>query len=140
MQRLCCSTNSVGNQAEIECGELAAMSLSKRQQIGVRYLSGVQQSLAVDSLVIEESYIVGPELMTAQRAQKGEDFCNRRRSPRGVGIARMADDTENAVFCERTGGPGFLSGCGKPIVRAVMLHMKRVDEGDQDIYIEQIAD
>ena len=80
--------------------------------------------------------MVRPELMTAESAKDGQQFRDRGRSSGRVGVARVADNAQDTVFGQRASGPGTPTGCGKPIVRAIMLHMGGVDEGDEDIDVK----
>jgi len=48
-------------------------------------------------------------------------------------------DAEDSVLGERTGGPSSSTLSGEPIVGPVMLHVGWVDQGDENIDIEQEA-
>ena len=58
--------HSVGNQPLIESGQLALMGASKREQISVSDLGGIQKACWVYMLAIEQRQIVGPEDVTGQ--------------------------------------------------------------------------
>jgi hypothetical protein len=49
----------------------------------------------------------------------------------------MTDDTNDAVFGQRAGGPALTSPGFEPPVRGLMTHMSRINEGDQDVDIKQ---
>ena len=49
----------------------------------------------------------------------------------------MSDDPKNAILCQWAGCPGFFPEFGKPSVRAIMLNMCRVNQGDEHIDIEE---
>src|SRR5215469_10141095 len=58
--------HSVGNQPLIESGQLALMGASKREQISVSDLGGIQETCWVYMLAVEQGQIVGPESVTGQ--------------------------------------------------------------------------
>lgn len=86
------ATDGVRNQVAIEGGKLAAMGLRQGQQECVGHLAGVEQTRTVDSPGIEESHIVGPELMAANRTEDGEQLSDSIGRSRRIGITRMADN------------------------------------------------
>jgi hypothetical protein len=47
----------------------------------------------------------------------------------------MSDDPKNAIFCQWAGCPGFFPEFGRPFVRAIVLNMCRVNQGDEHIDI-----
>src|SRR5271157_4637004 len=49
----------------------------------------------------------------------------------------MTDDTNDAVFGQRAGGPALTSLGFEPAVRGLMTHVSRINEGDQDVDIKQ---
>ena len=74
--------------------------------------------------------------MTAESPKGGKYFGNRCGITGRIGITGMAHDAEDAIFGQRTGGPGLLPLSGEPVVRPVVLDVGRVNEGDQDIDVE----
>ncbi len=52
----------------------------------------------------------------------------------------MSDDPNDAILCQWAGCPSLLSEFGKPSVRAIMLNMRRVNQGDEHINIEEKPD
>ena len=58
--------HSIGDQPLIESGQLAFMGASKREQVTVSDLGGVQKACWVYMLSVEQRQIVGPEGVTGQ--------------------------------------------------------------------------
>ena len=48
----------------------------------------------------------------------------------------MPDDAQYAIFSQRAGGPGLLMN-RKSVMRRIVLNVRRVDQGDQQLDIEQ---
>ncbi len=76
--------------------------------------------------------------MAAKSQEHGKHVRHGRGRSRRVWIARMTHYPKHAVFGERTGRPRFSAfGC-KPIVRPIMLHVRRVNQSNENIHIQQI--
>ncbi len=58
--------HSIGDQPLIKGGQLAFMGASKREQIAVSDLGGVQKTGWIYVLSVEQRQIVGPEGVTGQ--------------------------------------------------------------------------
>ena len=58
--------HGIGEQPLIESGQLAFMGASKREQVAVSDLGGVQKTCWVYMLSVEQRQIVGPERVTGQ--------------------------------------------------------------------------
>ena len=58
--------HSIGDQPLIESGQLAFVGASKREQVTVSDLGGVQKTRWVHMLSVEQRQIVGPEGVTGQ--------------------------------------------------------------------------
>jgi len=139
MKRFLTVDYGVSDQVTVERCQLAAVSNGQGQQITVSHLARVEQAATVHALAIQKGNVIRPELMPAERAQDREQLSRRCRSPWRIRIARMAHYAENAVLRQRTSSPGLPATLGEPVVRPVMLHMRRIDQCDQNIHIQQIT-
>jgi anti-sigma B factor antagonist len=137
MKRVRSVHNRISNQALVEGGKLSTMCPGERQQIAVRHLRGIQNPAAVYPPWIKERNVIGPKIVAGQSAQRCQEFCNRGRCARGIRIAGVPDDSQDTVFRERAGSPGFPPRDRKPLVGPVVLNMSWVDQRDEDIDIEQ---
>src|SRR5208282_4574453 len=85
----------------------------------------------------DQANVVGPEDVARQCPNLSDDSGDGGRRPWGARIIGMADDTNDAVFSQRAGGPALASLGFKPAVRGLMTHMSRINEGDHDVDIKQ---
>jgi hypothetical protein len=58
------------------------------------------------------------------------------RCPHG-GISRMSENAHTTIYCMRTGGPPVLSVLIKPAMGWIVMHMRRIEKGYQDVDVEQ---
>lgn len=137
MKRLRSLDNSVANQPLVKRGQLAIMHPSKSQEITVGDTSGVQKARWIYMFSVEERHIVGPKRMARQLPECGQQLGNGSGRTRRVWISGMADNAQHPVFRERTSGPGLLTLRSKPFVRRVVSNVSRIDQGNQDIDIQQ---
>ena len=86
---------------------------------------------------IEKCEVIRPELVTCKHTQTLKNFSDCRRRPWRIGIARMPDDAQNTVFSQWTGRPRGVTDSFKPRMGTVMLHMPRIEKGDQDIDVQK---
>jgi hypothetical protein len=75
--------------------------------------------------------------MPRMSQERCHEFRDRRRRSRRSGIAGMSHNPQHTIFREGAGRPGCFAGLGKPFMRLIMLNMRRVDQCDQHIYIQQ---
>ena len=137
MKRVRSVHNGISDQALVEGSKLSTMCAGERQQIAVRHLRGIQNPAAVHPPSIKERNVIGPKIVSGQSAQHCQQFCNRGGCARGVRIAGVRYDSQDTVFRERAGSPGFPPRDRKPLVGPVVLNMSRVDQRDEDIDIDQ---
>ena len=131
--------HGLGDQAAIERGELSTMGYGQCKQVGVGYLAGVEKTRGKDALGVEEGDIVWPELMAAESEQDRHQLGDGCGSSRRVGVAWVADNADNAIFSQGACGPCLPALSCEPIVRPVVLHVRRVDESNQDVDVQQVA-
>jgi len=124
-------------QTPVESRQLPAMGAGQSQEISIGYLPRIQQARGVDALTIEKSEVVRPEFVAGKASQAGNHFGHRRRSSWRVRVPRMSDNPEHAVLGQRTGGPCLSAQCREPFMGPVVLNVRRINQGDQDIHIEQ---
>lgn len=113
------------------------MRMCERQKITIGDVSGVQKPLRVRVLKVQQGNIVGPESVSGQLSERSQQVGDNRRRAGGIWISRMADNTQNSIFRQWAGRPSSVSPGFKPGVRTVMLHVNGVDQGDQDVHIQQ---
>jgi len=56
MQCLRSAVYGISHQMMVEGGKLAVVGASQSQEVGVRYLAGVEQAGAVDALAVEQAH------------------------------------------------------------------------------------
>jgi hypothetical protein len=139
VKRLRSIDDSIRNDLLVEGGQLATMRYRQGQQIAIGYLGGFQQAGAVNTRPIQKREVVGPEFVTGQRQEFRQEFGHRGWCPRRTGISGMSDDPEHSILSEGTGCPRLHAGFAKPGMRKVVLHVRRVDQRNQHIDIQQIA-
>lgn len=87
---------------------------------------------ATEGNIVRPEVVIGGGLLklfeAAGQVQDGE---------RGIGIGWMGENAEKGVFGDRTGAPALGAGGGEPRVGRAVMHMRRVEEGNQDIDIKQ---
>jgi hypothetical protein len=49
----------------------------------------------------------------------------------------MSEDPKYAIFSQRAAGPRLLSGFAEPLVRTVVLNMRWINLGNQNVDVEQ---
>lgn len=65
MERVAAANDGIRDEATVEGCELAPMRHSENQKIGIGDLSWTEQSRKIDSRMIDQADIVGPEFMVA---------------------------------------------------------------------------
>ncbi len=85
----------------------------------------------------DQADIVGPEYMAGQFPQTGNDSRDAGGRSWRAGIFRVADDPNNSILSDGAGGPGNLSMILKPAMCRLVPDMGRIDQGDQNIDVEQ---
>ncbi len=58
---------------------------------------------------------------------------------RRIGVASVTNNAQCTVFGDRAGGPSAYPFPREPIVCNVVLDVARVNQCDQDIYVEQVC-
>ncbi len=127
----------LGGDTLIERGQLAPMRMSERQQITIGNVGGVQDSRCAHMFTVEQRYVVGPEGVSGQLSECRKQFSYGCGGTRGRWVSRMAEDTQNSVFCQGAGCPCPAPLCGKPVMCAVVLHMGGIDQSNQDVDVQK---
>jgi hypothetical protein len=112
------------------------MGVRQGQEITVGDLGGMHQTSRVDTAGIHEADIVGPKPMPRKYSHAGQTSSDRRRCSRGIRVSGMAHDAQQAVLSHRAGSPGSVPLVRKPLMRRLMLNMRRVHERYEHVYIE----
>lgn len=61
--------HSIGNHALIKTGQLAIVCASKREEITIRDVSGIQKTRCVHMLSLEQRYVIWPKCVAWQLAK-----------------------------------------------------------------------
>jgi len=107
------------------------------QKIGVGDLARIQQARSVYEFFIKQTDLVWPEFMAREgnKAHYGlDDYggCGLR-----VEVSRISDDPQDTVFSQRACGPDLLANGLQPAVRRVVLDVRRIDQRNENIHVEQ---
>src|SRR5277367_3441212 len=137
MEQMTPINHRIRDQTLIKGGQLTSMRASKREEIAVCDLSGLQEAGRVQVPLIKQGNIVWPKCMTWQLPQRRQQSSNCGGSAGGVWISRMTDNAQHSVFCKRTGRPGVSSLRREPFVCTVMLNVTRINKGNQDVDVQK---
>ena len=125
-------------QPRIKADKAALVAHGQAQQIAVGNLSMAQQVLPVQLVGIEQAVVVGQKGVRRVRgglSQTAGD-CGQRQ---GLGVGGLGHDAQAAVLRERAGGPAVGNLLLQPLGGAGVVHMRRIQQGDQDIDVQQGA-
>jgi hypothetical protein len=115
------------------------MSGSESEEIGVGHLSGIQESVGVNESRIDQRYIIRPEFAPRDRYEAGHQRGHRGRCSRRIRVTGMSDDPEHPIFCQWAGSPRLFTGFREPLVRSIVLNVRRIHQGNQNVDVEQKA-
>ena len=133
---LCPVVHCGGDESPIKSCEFAIVRYGKSQKIAVGDLRGCYKPRYVNPVGVQQGYVVRPEGMPGDFLQlQNRRRYGRRRTWRG--ITSVTQNAQCAIFSQRAGSPGTACGLRKPVMSPVVVDMYRVDQGDQNIYIEQ---
>jgi hypothetical protein len=139
MKRFWAIDDRLCRYALVERCQLALMRMSERQQVTVTHVRGIEEAHCIRVFTVKQRYIVGPKGVSGQMFERGEQLCHGRGGTGRIWISRMTDNTQHSIFCKWTSRPRLVPFCCKPSVCAVVLHMCRVDQSDQYVYVKKIA-
>lgn len=106
------------------------MRMCKREKVTIGDVSGVQQPPGVRLRRIQQRNIVRPESMPWQFSKRSQHPGHNRGRAGRIRISRMADNAEYAIFRQRAGGPGLMPFRREPGMRAIVLHMDRINQSN----------
>src|SRR5262249_59447741 len=113
----------------VEGHEMPIVRYGKCQQVDVGNLPGRVNMPRIDPRVVQDRYVVIPELMTAgslKCPQTLDESCS------GYRFALGSSDvccTQIAVLCERAARPRARAVVREPVVGDVVMDMLRIEQG-----------
>ena len=124
--------------ASIKSGELSFVRIGERQKINVGNVSGVQNTRGVHAFPVKQRYVVRPEAMPGQFSERNQQLGHDCRRTGTIRISRMSNNTQNPIFGHRASRPSLVPFCRKPAMRALMQHVSRIDQGDQNVHVQKV--
>ena len=113
------------------------MRTSECEEITISYVSGVEKACCIELFGVKQRDVVRPEGMSRKSPERRKQFRDSCGRARRIWIAGMANDSQNAIFRQRARRPCSMTLFGKPRMSAVMLHVSRIDQRDQDVHVQQ---
>src|SRR5258708_5278634 len=80
---------------------------------------------------------IGPELMLAVLAEYVERLNQPGKLKMLADPRRVDEDAKEAAFRHRATGPAGLGVVGEPVVSHVVMHVARMEQGDEHVDVEQ---
>ena len=121
----------------IEAGQASVLMHSEGQQINVCDLAMGHHLITSNGGRCRPGKRIGPEVMVGMRQQPHQQGHHRCWRTRAVGVARMPQDAQNTVLGERTRCPTRRTVLSKPVMGWVVMHMLRIQQGNQHVHIQQ---
>ena len=87
--------------------------------------------------IVGNADVVGPEVMPRKRTQCCKRLSNGTWRAWRVGVLRVTDDAQKTVLRDRACSETSLANAGEPFVCQIVLHVRRVDERNQNIDVQQ---
>jgi hypothetical protein len=99
----------------------------QRQQVDIRDLRVRENGVGFEH--VAKTDIVAPEQMPFGLAELAEDRQHDRDVPRPVRIVQVTGNADEAVFRDRTGGPGLAPRFAEPAVGCLVMDVHRISQG-----------
>jgi len=106
------------------------MRMCQREKVTIGDVSRLQQSPGVRLRRVQQRNIVRPESMSWQLSKRSQQPGHNRGRAGRIRISRMADNAQYAIFRQRAGRPGLMPFRREPGMRAVVLHMDRINQSN----------
>ena len=132
----CRAWNGVKVQPSIKADKTALVAYGQAQQVAVCNLPVAQQVVPVQLIGVEQAVVVGKKgvrRVCSSLCQAADD-CRQRQ---GLGVGGLGHDAQAAVLREWAGGPAVSNLLLQPLRGAGVVHVRRIQQGDQDIDVEQ---
>jgi len=113
------------------------MCLRESQQISVSYLGRREKSRQVELRIFKQANLVGPEGMSRGFSQLRNGLSDSGRTTRRICVRSISCNSDSPIFSDWTRCPGFLPLDRKPVVRDIVLRVRRVNQRDQDVHIKE---
>jgi len=109
----------------------------QRKQVGVRHLPRRLDRVRVDERGRCQGQIICLEYVAGQGAHANHKRRHGRGRPGRVGIVRVSHDAHHGILGRWTGCPRGVGQAREPSMRRLMKNMRRIDQADQHIDVEQ---
>lgn len=124
--------------ASIQCDEPAAILHGKREEIDVGNLTRAEQTASLECLRVDNRNIIGPENVPRPGDLRRQQRQRIRYAAR-TDVASARKHAQKSVLRQRTTGPAVGLIVSPPRERLAMMDMRRIEEREQDIHVEQSA-
>ena len=123
--------------AGIETHQQPLVMHGESQKINLSDLAMRQQLITTDQGLRRPGERIGPKLMGGMRLQPDQQGHHRCWRTKTVGVAGVPQDARNTVLGERARRPTRRTVLSKPVMGRVVMHMLRIQQGNQHVQIRQ---
>lgn len=123
-------------QPRIKADKTALVAHRQAQQIAVGNLSMAQQVWPMHLVGIQHAVVVGQKSVCVVRGGLGQTAgdCGQWQ---GLGVGGLGHDAQAAVLRQRAGGPAVGYLLLQPLGGSGVVHVRRIQQCDQDIDVQQ---
>ena len=128
--------NRIHRDAAVQGGEFTLSPRCKPKEIGIGYMRMGNDGIGFED--VQYTQILNPEMMTGCITNLLKNGTHSGNISRPVRVLRMTGYADKTVFGKGTCRPCLLPLVNEPLMRQVMMDMRRIGQRQQHIDVEKI--